>query len=188
MAISRSHPSIPAKFSKYTKGKHPYSAQSRSESVRQQQAESQAELQPYFKQKSVFFQDFEPEVIKPDQPCQFSYSEHPKVAPIGLREPVYSPFGPESLPRPWTGKRPDEPSKRAPRQFDSFMLPPSAMTKVRHSRQFCICQFLLFDCLPISSIGMFASPFYSIVCQSLLFDCLPIPAIHQMFAIANAFR
>lgn len=129
--ISKSYPSIPAKFSKYTKGKHPNRDQSRSATVKQQQKENHLRLQPYFKQKSVFFRDFVPAVIKPDHPCQFSYSEHPKVAPIGLREPVYSPFGPESMARPWTGKRPYEPTKRAPRQFDSFNLPPAAMTKVR---------------------------------------------------------
>lgn len=35
---------------------------------------------------------------------RFSYTEsNPKVRPIGLREPKYSPFGPERLDRVWTG-------------------------------------------------------------------------------------
>jgi len=131
LTISKSYPSIPAKFSKYTKGKQPNRNQSRSATVKQEQKENHLQLQPYFKAKSVFFQDFVPAVIKPEQACQFSYSEHPKVAPIGLREPVYSPFGPENMVRPWTGKRPYEPTKRAPREFDSFNLPPASMTKVK---------------------------------------------------------
>ncbi|XP_058222404.1 CRS2-associated factor 1, mitochondrial isoform X2 [Rhododendron vialii] len=35
---------------------------------------------------------------------RFSYTESsPSVRPIGLREPKYSPFGPDRLDRPWTG-------------------------------------------------------------------------------------
>eukprot|EP00252_Welwitschia_mirabilis_P011205 TRINITY_DN2522_c0_g1_i1.p1 TRINITY_DN2522_c0_g1~~TRINITY_DN2522_c0_g1_i1.p1 ORF type:complete len:194 (+),score=28.26 TRINITY_DN2522_c0_g1_i1:122-703(+) len=34
---------------------------------------------------------------------QFSYTETPKVAPLGFREPKFSPFGPGRLDREWTG-------------------------------------------------------------------------------------
>lgn len=68
--------------------------------------------------------DFIPAVIKPEQPYIYSYSETPKVAPVGFREPVYSPFGPEGVSRPWTGRPPLAKSKKKPREFDSFNPPP----------------------------------------------------------------
>lgn len=45
-------------------------------------------------------------IIKSDLPFdfRFSYTEsNPAVRPIGLREPKYSPFGPERVDREWTG-------------------------------------------------------------------------------------
>lgn len=59
-------------------------------------------------------------------PFQFmySYTETPKVKPIGLRETPYSPFGPMTMGRPWTGKAPLPPSKKNLKEFDSFVLPP----------------------------------------------------------------
>lgn len=68
--------------------------------------------------------DFIPPVIKPELPYQYSYTETPKVAPVGFREPVYSPFGPEGVNRPWTGRPPLAKSKKKPREFDSFNPPP----------------------------------------------------------------
>ena len=132
LTLSKSYPSIPAKFSKYTRGKNQNRGHSRSILVKQQLKEINLQNQHYFKEKSVFFQDFVPPVIEPEQPCQFSYSEHPTVPSIGFREPVYSPFGPENMVRPWTGKRPYEPRNGTPHpEFDSFKLPPAAMTKAR---------------------------------------------------------
>ncbi|KAK1292233.1 hypothetical protein QJS10_CPB17g00895 [Acorus calamus] len=43
---------------------------------------------------------------------QFSYSETPKVRPLGIREPAFLPFAPPSMARPWTGKAPLKPSKK----------------------------------------------------------------------------
>ncbi|XP_050206705.1 CRS2-associated factor 2, chloroplastic [Mercurialis annua] len=43
---------------------------------------------------------------------QFSYSETPKVKPLAIREPAFLPFGPPSMPRPWTGKAPLKKSKK----------------------------------------------------------------------------
>ncbi|EOY30694.1 PREDICTED: CRS2-associated factor 1, chloroplastic [Theobroma cacao] len=55
---------------------------------------------------------------------KYSYTETPKVKPIKLREPPYSPFGPSTMPRPWTGRAPLPPSKKKMKEFDSFVLPP----------------------------------------------------------------
>ena len=79
--------------------------------------------------------DFMPQVIKPEQPYIYSYSETPKVAPLGFREPVYSPFGPEGVSRPWTGRPPLEKSKKKPREFDSFNPPPVGKKGVKPVQQ-----------------------------------------------------
>ncbi|KAK7373092.1 hypothetical protein VNO80_06489 [Phaseolus coccineus] len=42
---------------------------------------------------------------------KFSYTETPKANLVKLREPPYVPFGPPTLPRPWTGRNPVPPSK-----------------------------------------------------------------------------
>ncbi|KAF3640147.1 CRS2-associated factor 1, chloroplastic [Capsicum chacoense] len=55
---------------------------------------------------------------------QYSYTETPKLKPKKLREPLVSPFGPESMGRPWTGRKPLPPSKKNLPEFDSFQLPP----------------------------------------------------------------
>ncbi|OMO58250.1 hypothetical protein COLO4_34785 [Corchorus olitorius] len=54
---------------------------------------------------------------------KYSYTETPKVKPIKLREP-YSPFGPTTMSRPWTGRTPLPTSKKKMKEFDSFVLPP----------------------------------------------------------------
>lgn len=41
-----------------------------------------------------------------------------------LREPPFSPFGPTTMPRPWTGRAPLPPSKKKLKEFDSFAPPP----------------------------------------------------------------
>lgn len=53
---------------------------------------------------------------------QYSYTETPKVKPLKLREPPVAPFGPTTMPRPWTGRKPMI-KKQLP-EFDSFKLPP----------------------------------------------------------------
>ncbi|XP_008801506.2 CRS2-associated factor 1, chloroplastic [Phoenix dactylifera] len=55
---------------------------------------------------------------------QYSYTETPKVKPLALREPPFLPFGPSTMPRPWTGRAPLPPSKKKLPEFDSFKLPP----------------------------------------------------------------
>ncbi|CAK7337460.1 unnamed protein product [Dovyalis caffra] len=55
---------------------------------------------------------------------KYSYTETPKVKPLKLREAPYAPFGPTTMPRPWTGRAPLPPSKKKLKDFDSFVLPP----------------------------------------------------------------
>nr|GMD01846.1 CRS2-associated factor 1, chloroplastic [Ipomoea batatas] len=55
---------------------------------------------------------------------QYSYTETPKVKPLKLREPLVMPFEPETMARPWTGRKPLPPSKKKLPEFDSFKLPP----------------------------------------------------------------
>lgn len=46
------------------------------------------------------------------------------MKPLALREPPFDPFGPTTMPRPWTGRAPLPPSKKKLPEFDSFKLPP----------------------------------------------------------------
>ncbi|XP_021756735.1 CRS2-associated factor 1, chloroplastic-like [Chenopodium quinoa] len=64
--------------------------------------------------------------VVPGAPFEYmySYTETPKnVKPIGLREPAVSPFGPGTLGRPWTGRKPLPGSKKELPEFDSFRIP-----------------------------------------------------------------
>ncbi|KNA11888.1 hypothetical protein SOVF_130640 isoform B [Spinacia oleracea] len=70
----------------------------------------------------------------PGAPFEFmySYTETPKnVKPIGLREPAVTPFGPGTMPRPWTGRKPLPGSKKEMPQFDSFRVPPPGKKGVK---------------------------------------------------------
>ncbi|KEH21343.1 putative RNA-binding, CRM domain-containing protein [Medicago truncatula] len=55
---------------------------------------------------------------------KYSYTETPKSKPVQMREPPFVPFGPVTMPRPWTGRPPLPPSKKKLKEFDSFVLPP----------------------------------------------------------------
>ncbi|BAT72854.1 hypothetical protein LR48_Vigan11g085600 [Vigna angularis] len=55
---------------------------------------------------------------------KYSYTETPKAKPTKIREPPFLPFGPATMPRPWTGRAPLPPSKKKLKEFDSFELPP----------------------------------------------------------------
>lgn len=63
---------------------------------------------------------------------QYSYTETPKVRPLALREAAFVPFGPQTMPRPWTGRAPLPPSKKKLPEFDSFKLPPPNKKGVKH--------------------------------------------------------
>ncbi|XP_057759295.1 CRS2-associated factor 1, chloroplastic [Arachis stenosperma] len=56
---------------------------------------------------------------------RYSYTETPAAKPVKIREPSYVPFGPATMPRPWTGRAPLPTSKKKLREFDSFVLPPA---------------------------------------------------------------
>ncbi|PKA45716.1 CRS2-associated factor 1, chloroplastic [Apostasia shenzhenica] len=62
---------------------------------------------------------------------QYSYTETPKVKPLALREQPFLPFGPTTMPRPWTGRAPLPPSKKKLPEFDSFRLPPPGKKGVK---------------------------------------------------------
>lgn len=55
---------------------------------------------------------------------KYSYTETPKLKPVKMREPMFVPFGPTTMPRPWTGRAPLPASKKKLKEFDSFVLPP----------------------------------------------------------------
>ncbi|KOM49292.1 hypothetical protein LR48_Vigan08g011900 [Vigna angularis] len=54
---------------------------------------------------------------------RFSYTETPKANLVKLREPPFAPFGPPTLPWPWTGRNPVPPSQTTMREF--HLLDPS---------------------------------------------------------------
>ncbi|CAN0900084.1 CRS2-associated factor 1, chloroplastic [Linum grandiflorum] len=66
---------------------------------------------------------------------KYSYTESPKVKPLKLREPPFSPFGPVTMVRPWTGRAPLPPSKKKLKEFDSFQPPPPNKKGVKPVQQ-----------------------------------------------------
>ncbi|KAJ1282408.1 hypothetical protein BS78_03G049700 [Paspalum vaginatum] len=62
---------------------------------------------------------------------QYSYTEAPRARPVALREAPYLPFGPETTPRPWTGRKPLPKSRKELPEFDSFVLPPHGKKGVK---------------------------------------------------------
>ncbi|CAN1330915.1 CRS2-associated factor 1, chloroplastic [Linum perenne] len=55
---------------------------------------------------------------------KYSYTEMPKSKPLKLREPPFSPFGPVTMPRPWTGCPPLPTRKQKLKEFDSVGVKP----------------------------------------------------------------
>ncbi|KAL3623833.1 CCR4-Not complex caf1 ribonuclease subunit Caf1 [Castilleja foliolosa] len=123
-----SAPSIPGKKSKYsknpppkTKTPHPAFKPPRKIKtlVNESQNQTPAGLNFRIDENGVSYE-------VPDAPFvyQHSYTETPKVKPVKLREPLVSPFGPDSMAKPWLGRKPMPPSKKKLPEFDSFQLPP----------------------------------------------------------------
>ncbi|KAL2321313.1 hypothetical protein Fmac_030282 [Flemingia macrophylla] len=54
---------------------------------------------------------------------RYSYTETPAAKPVKLREPPFAPFGPATMPRPWTGKNPVPPSKTTVTEFQKVVVP-----------------------------------------------------------------
>ncbi|KAL4563900.1 hypothetical protein LXL04_027948 [Taraxacum kok-saghyz] len=118
-----SRPSIPGKKSKYSKppqNPKPTSHPAFQRIVRLRKIPGEIE-----DDTGIKVSDNGLSYIIPEAPFEFqySYTETPKVKPIKLREPPIAPFGPGTMPRPWTGKKPLPPSKKKV-EFDSFTLPP----------------------------------------------------------------
>ncbi|XP_023735892.1 CRS2-associated factor 1, chloroplastic [Lactuca sativa] len=118
-----SRPSIPGKKSKYSKppqNPKPSSHPAFQRIVRLRKIPNQIE-----DETGIKVGDNGLSYIIPEAPFEFqySYTETPKVKPIKLREPPIAPFGPGTMPRPWTGKKPLPPGKKKI-EFDSFTLPP----------------------------------------------------------------
>ncbi|KAA8523151.1 hypothetical protein F0562_009574 [Nyssa sinensis] len=117
---SPSRSSIPGRFSKYSKSsKDSHPAFRRfSRIVRVPKDAEKAETGVAISEDGVSY-------IIPGNPFafQYSYTETPKEKPLKLREPPIAPFGPSTMPRPWTGRKPLPPSKKK-FEFDSFQLPP----------------------------------------------------------------
>ncbi|KAJ9551124.1 hypothetical protein OSB04_015169 [Centaurea solstitialis] len=123
-----SRPSIPGKKSKYSK--HPQNPNPNPNSnshhpafkriVRTRNLPTENE-----EETGIKLGDNGLSYVIPEAPFEFqySYTETPKVKPIKLREPPIAPFGPGTMPRPWTGKKPLPPSRKK-MEFDSFTLPP----------------------------------------------------------------
>ncbi|XP_073150925.1 CRS2-associated factor 1, chloroplastic [Henckelia pumila] len=120
---SPSSPSIPGKASKYSKSpSHPaFDPLSKPRKFPIKENNPQTSQRPNFRidENGVSYE-------MPEAPFlyQYSYTETPKVKPVKLREPLVSPFGPESMAKPWLGRRPLPPSKKKLPEFDSFKLPP----------------------------------------------------------------
>ncbi|KAK7314425.1 hypothetical protein VNO77_32948 [Canavalia gladiata] len=118
-----SRPSIPGKKSKYSKPPpkpkslldwHP--VVSRTESV---------EFQPG--PANVKIGDDGVSYVVDGAPFEFrySYTETPNAKPVKMREAPFVPFGPATMPRPWTGRNPVPPCKTTVKDFHSLALPPA---------------------------------------------------------------
>ncbi|KAL6974440.1 CCR4-Not complex caf1 ribonuclease subunit Caf1 [Sarracenia purpurea var. burkii] len=118
-----SRPSIPGKSSKYSKTPR-YTRQTHpafrpfSRVVNAPSDAGKAEVDVKVTDGGVSY-------VLPDAPFafQYSYTETPKEKPLKMREPPVAPFGPSTMPRPWTGRKPLPPGKKK-LEFDSFRLPP----------------------------------------------------------------
>ncbi|XP_057467891.1 CRS2-associated factor 1, chloroplastic [Actinidia eriantha] len=118
-----SRPSIPGKFSKYSK--NPINPRKTNPTFRRIPKIAHAPTGAEKVEAAVKVSDGGVSYVLPNAPFEFqySYTETPKAKPVKLREPAIAPFGPTTMPRPWTGRKPQAPSKKK-LEFDSFRLPP----------------------------------------------------------------
>ncbi|XP_071729474.1 CRS2-associated factor 1, chloroplastic [Rutidosis leptorrhynchoides] len=122
---SPSRPSIPGKKSKYSKPPKNQNPDHSSHPAFKRIVKIRKLPDKYEDETCINVGDKGLSYVIPEAPFEFqySYTETPKVKPLKLREPPIAPFGPGTMPRPWTGKKPLPPSKKKV-DFDSFMLPP----------------------------------------------------------------
>ncbi|KAJ7969563.1 CRS2-associated factor 1, chloroplastic [Quillaja saponaria] len=120
---SPSSPSIPGKKSKYSKNPEPRTG---SHPAFRFSKVPTSKDRPVGTPANVTISNDGVSYVIDGAPFEFkySYTETPKVKPIKLRELPFVPFGPNTMPRPWTGRAPLPPSKKKLKEFDSFVLPP----------------------------------------------------------------
>ncbi|POO00856.1 RNA-binding, CRM domain containing protein [Trema orientale] len=128
---SPSTPSIPGKKSKYSKNPNPNADSHPAfrrypKSVRKLYGPPSREKPEIDRRADVRIGEDGMSYVIDGAPFEYkySYTETPKVKPVKLREAPYAPFGPTTMPRPWTGRAPLPPSKKKLKEFDSFQLPP----------------------------------------------------------------
>ncbi|KAG6723603.1 hypothetical protein I3842_03G215900 [Carya illinoinensis] len=128
-----SAPSIPGKRSKYSKNPNPEPNNVHPAFRRTQKtikipnfSQPQSQPRPAARDANITIGPDGVSYVIDGAPFEFkySYTETPKAKPLRLREPPFVPFGPTTMPRPWTGRAPLPPSKKQLKEFDSFQLPP----------------------------------------------------------------
>ncbi|XP_042498969.1 CRS2-associated factor 1, chloroplastic [Macadamia integrifolia] len=123
---SPSRSSIPGKASKYSKNSNPDHTSSNSHPAFRRFSRRSSKIPAIETDVGVRVGENGVAYRVPNAPFEFqySYTETPKVKPLALREPPFAPFGPTTMPRPWTGRAPLPSSKKKLPEFDSFRLPP----------------------------------------------------------------
>ncbi|KAL0552845.1 hypothetical protein IC582_011972 [Cucumis melo] len=123
---SPSRPSIPGRKSKYSKNPNPGSPSPFRQVSKTKKTMNAPKERHIGVEANVSLSEDGVSFVIDGAPFEFkySYTETPKLKPIKLREPPYAPFGPTTMPRPWTGRAPLPPSKKKLPEFDSFQLPP----------------------------------------------------------------
>ncbi|KAK3210654.1 hypothetical protein Dsin_015360 [Dipteronia sinensis] len=125
---SPSKPSIPGRKSKYSKPQNPDNHPAfRSSKKPTKITNLPKDNKPINPKANISISEDGVSYVIDGAPFEFkySYTETPKVKPLKLREAPYAPFGPTTMPRPWTGRAPLPPSKKKLKEFDSFQLPPA---------------------------------------------------------------
>ncbi|KAL5835918.1 hypothetical protein ACOSQ4_015415 [Xanthoceras sorbifolium] len=123
---SPSKPSIPGKKSKYSKPQNPDDHPAFRATSKLTKITNLPREKPINPKANISISEDGVSYVIDGAPFEFkySYTETPKVKPLKLREAPYAPFGPTTMPRPWTGRAPLPPSKKKLKEFDSFQLPP----------------------------------------------------------------
>lgn len=124
---SPSAPSIRGRKSKYSKPESPDSHPAfRGKSRIAEQTQPKTDGIPIDRNANIKISEDGLSYVIDGAPFEFkySYTETPRIKPVKLREEPFSPFGPTTTARPWTGRAPLPPSKKKLREFDSFKLPP----------------------------------------------------------------
>ncbi|KAI4388429.1 hypothetical protein MLD38_000755 [Melastoma candidum] len=131
-----SRQSIPGRKSKYSKGEvSPYKRVSHVKRTKRERIDAAARNRSQLmgtKAEVKLSEDGLSYVVE-GAPFEFkySYTETPKVPPLKLQEAPYSPFGPTTMARPWTGRPPLPESDKKLKEFDSFVLPPAGKKGIK---------------------------------------------------------